>query len=127
MLKLFEYPFCLDVPMLRLFECLPQNDFEYRINGGLRPPAFSTFASVLHLQILTKALEKFKVKASERVYQVWERNPLSFLLYTQAVFKQKLHYIHANHVVGGGFVHFLERTNILTQPFTRREVVNGTS
>jgi hypothetical protein len=23
-----------------LFECLPQDDLEHRINGGLRPPAF---------------------------------------------------------------------------------------
>ena len=72
-----------------------------RINGGLRPPAFSAFAGVLHLQIITEALEKFKIKARDRVYQVWKRNPLSVSLYTQAVFKQKLHYIHANPVVAG--------------------------
>ena len=76
-------------------------DLEHWINGGLRPHAFSTFAGVLHLQIITEALEKFKVKASDRVYQVWERIPLSVLLWTQAVFKQKLHYIHTNPVVAG--------------------------
>ena len=58
---------------MRLFECLPKGDLEHRINGGLRPPAFakgtqqsSAFARVLHLQIITEALEKFKVKASDR-------------------------------------------------------------
>ena len=62
---------------------------------------FAAFAGVLHLQIITEALEKLKVKASDRVYQVWERNPLSVSLCTQVVFKQKLHYIHANPVVAG--------------------------
>ena len=35
---------CSHVPLLNnaveLFECLPQDDLEHRINGGLRPPAF---------------------------------------------------------------------------------------
>jgi hypothetical protein len=30
---------CRVVP--QLFECLPQDDLERRINGGLRPPAFA--------------------------------------------------------------------------------------
>jgi putative transposase len=46
-------------------------------------------------------LDKFLVKASDRKYQVWERNSLSVSLWTQAVFKQKLDYIHANPVVAG--------------------------
>ena len=61
----------------------------------------SIFAGLLYLQIITEALEKFKVKASDRVYQVWQRNPLSVSLFSQAVFKQKLHYIHAHPVVAG--------------------------
>ena len=48
-----------------------------------------------------EVLEKFFVKASDRKYQIWERNALSVSLWTPAVFKQKLGYIHANPVVAG--------------------------
>jgi len=48
-----------------------------------------------------EVLEKFRVKASDRKYQIWERNALSISLWSQAVFKQKLDYIHANPVVAG--------------------------
>ena len=48
-----------------------------------------------------EVLEKFKVNASDRKYQIWERNPLSVSLWTQSVFKQKLDYIHSNPVVAG--------------------------
>jgi len=48
-----------------------------------------------------EVLEKFRVNASDRKYQIWERNALSISLWTQAVFKQKLEYIHANPVVAG--------------------------
>ena len=41
------------------------------------------------------------MKATDRKYQIWERNALSVSLWTQAVFKQKLGYIHANPVVAG--------------------------
>lgn len=43
-----------------------------------------------------EVLEKFRVKASDRKYQIWERNALSVSLWNQGVFKQKLDYIHAN-------------------------------
>ena len=46
-------------------------------------------------------LEKFRVKASDRTYQIWERNALSVSLWNQLVFKQKLTYIHNNPVVAG--------------------------
>ncbi len=42
-----------------------------------------------------EVLEIFKVKASDRKYQIWERKPLSISLWTQPVFKQKLDYIHS--------------------------------
>ena len=48
-----------------------------------------------------EVLEKFLVKATDRKYQIWERNALSVSLWTKAVFKQKLDYIHANPVVAG--------------------------
>ena len=41
-------------------------------------------------------LETFKVKASDREYQFWERNPLSIDLWSRHVFLQKLNYIHKN-------------------------------
>ncbi len=43
-----------------------------------------------------KLLEKFFVGARDREYQFWERNPLSFDLWTEAFFIQKLIYIHNN-------------------------------
>ncbi len=42
-----------------------------------------------------------KVKAADRKYQTWERNPLSVSLWSQPVFKQKHNYIHSNPVVAG--------------------------
>ena len=42
------------------------------------------------------ALEHYKVKASDRQYQFWERNPLSVDLWGRNVFQQKLQYIHFN-------------------------------
>ncbi len=49
----------------------------------------------------TAVLEKFLVKASDRKYQIWERNPLSISLWNQNVFQQKLEYIHNNPVAAG--------------------------
>jgi REP element-mobilizing transposase RayT len=43
-----------------------------------------------------KKLENFKVKASDRQYQFWERNPLSIDLWSRPVFLQKLNYMHNN-------------------------------
>lgn len=43
-------------------------------------------------------LETYKVKAADREYQFWERNPLSIELYSEKVFLQKLNYIHQNPV-----------------------------
>src|SRR6478735_1723909 len=45
-----------------------------------------------------QVLSKFEVNAKDRRYQFWERNPLSVDLYTEAVFIQKLEYIHLNPV-----------------------------
>ena len=46
-------------------------------------------------------LEKFKVGARDRTYQIWERNPLSISLFSKNVFLQKLDYIHNNPVNAG--------------------------
>jgi putative transposase len=40
------------------------------------------------------ALESYKVKASDREYQFWERDPLSIDLWSRPVFMQKLVYMH---------------------------------
>ena len=53
--------------------------------------------SIHHPQVL----ERFKVKAKDRQYQFWERNPLSVDLHSHAVFLQKLEYIHWNPVKAG--------------------------
>ena len=42
------------------------------------------------------ALEQYRVNAKDGIYQIWERNPLSVDLWTEAVFDQKLEYIHNN-------------------------------
>jgi REP element-mobilizing transposase RayT len=41
-------------------------------------------------------LEAFRVTAKDRMYQIWERNPLSIDIYSEKVLLQKLHYIHNN-------------------------------
>jgi putative transposase len=46
-------------------------------------------------------LEKFRVNAKDRKYQIWERNPLSVELYSQKVMWQKLNYMHSNPVRAG--------------------------
>ena len=46
-------------------------------------------------------LEIFKVKASDRGYQIWERNALRVSLWSPPVFKQKVNYIHLNPFVAG--------------------------
>ena len=43
-------------------------------------------------------LPYFKVKAKDRAYQIWERNPLSIELYSEKVIIQKLNYLHQNPV-----------------------------
>ena len=46
-------------------------------------------------------LAMFKVKAADRKYQIWERNPLPVSLWSKAVFEQKLEYIHLNPLRAG--------------------------
>jgi putative transposase len=41
-------------------------------------------------------LEKFKVNAKDRTYQMWERNSLSVDICSEKVMRQKLNYIHNN-------------------------------
>ncbi|MGZ5246985.1 MAG: hypothetical protein ACXWCR_07755 [Flavitalea sp.] len=45
-----------------------------------------------------QVLSHFKVKAADRAYQIWERNPLSIELYSEKVLIQKLNYMHQNPV-----------------------------
>ncbi len=46
-------------------------------------------------------LESFKVNAKDRMYQIWERNPLTVDLFSPKVFHQKIDYIHFNPVKAG--------------------------
>lgn len=48
-----------------------------------------------------QVLAGFKVDATDREYQFWERNPLSIELRTEAIYEQKLDYIHWNPVKAG--------------------------
>ena len=43
-------------------------------------------------------LQMFAVKAADRSYQIWERNPLSINIYNREMLLQKLNYIHNNPV-----------------------------
>jgi putative transposase len=43
-----------------------------------------------------KVLDRFKVNAKDRTYQIWERNPLSIDLFSEKVLLQKLNYVHQN-------------------------------
>ena len=43
-----------------------------------------------------EALEKLRVDAKDRKYQVWERNALSVDIYSREVLAQKMEYIHNN-------------------------------
>ena len=59
------------------------------------------------------ALENYKVKASDREYQFWERNPLSIDLWSRPVFMQKLNYMHQiPYKFIGSCVRFLKIINI---------------
>ena len=46
-------------------------------------------------------LPHFLVNASDRKYQIWERNPLSIDLWSRETFQQKLTYMHHNPVRAG--------------------------
>jgi len=46
-------------------------------------------------------LDTFKVNKYDREYQIWKREPLSIELLNEAMFKQKLEYIHYNPVRAG--------------------------
>lgn len=48
-----------------------------------------------------EVLAHFYVGAKDRKYQIWERNALSVSIWTEAVFYQKLEYIHQNPVRAG--------------------------
>jgi putative transposase len=48
-----------------------------------------------------ESLLQFKVRAEDRNYQFWERNPLSVDLWSREVLIQKLKYIHENPVRAG--------------------------
>ena len=48
-----------------------------------------------------KVLDHFRVNAKDRMYQFWERNPLPIILYSEAVFIQKLNYMHENPLKAG--------------------------
>ena len=75
----------------------------------------------------TATLEKYKVKASDREYQFWERNPLSIDLWSRNVFLQKLQYMHSNPTQPHWkLCTFPEQksTNIHLLPFTKKETIN---
>ena len=46
-------------------------------------------------------LEKCKVNKADRQYQIWRRDSLGVELFTEAVFNQKIDYIHYNPVKAG--------------------------
>ena len=56
----------------------------------------------LHLQNNEpELLEKCKVQANDRQYQIWKRNSLSIDIYSEVIMLQKLNYTHVNAVKAG--------------------------
>jgi len=49
-----------------------------------------------------ETLEKYKVRHSDRYFQIWKKNPLSVELIDPKVLKQKINYIHDNRRRKGG-------------------------
>jgi hypothetical protein len=49
----------------------------------------------------TNQLENYKVNKHDREYQFWKREALNIELISQAVFTQKLEYVHFNPVKAG--------------------------
>jgi len=82
-----------------IWQALPKNTPEQLQRSFLR---FTTQQIKFDLQEHhLNVLELFYVGAKDRMYQFWERNPLSVELYTPAVMYQKLEYIHENPVKAG--------------------------
>jgi putative transposase len=91
--------------------CIMNNHIHaiWQVQAGFQPKevqlSFMKFTAQMIIKDLRnnhkEVLEKFKVKASDRTCQIWERNALSTSLWNQFVFKQKLQYIHYNPVVAG--------------------------
>ena len=101
----------------------------WQVKQGYKPKdiqlAFMKYTAQMIIKDLRnnhkEVLEKCLVKAIDRKYQVWERNALSVALWTQAVFKQKLQYIHANPVVAG-LCGFAEDYKFLSAAFYEKGV-----
>lgn len=78
----------------------------WQLHDGIDKPAFQrdllkfTARSILKFMLMNDdpLLSKLKVNASDREYQVWERNSLSIDVLSQSFFVQKLKYIHNNPV-----------------------------
>ncbi len=81
----------------------------WQVQAGFKPKeiqlSFMKYTAQMIIEDLRtnhkEVLEMFKVKASDRKHQIWERNALSVSLWAQPVFKQKVDYIHSNPVVAG--------------------------
>ncbi len=94
---------------IKLFSFVLMNNHIHLIWQPLQNQTLSTIqhsflkhtAQVFKADLLktnSKLLENYKVKATDRTYQFWERNSLSIELSSSKVFNQKLDYIHNNPV-----------------------------
>jgi putative transposase len=73
------------------------NDRLYRENVQRDFLKFTSQQIIVDLKINNPdELEKYRVNAKDRKYQIWERNALSVDLYSKEVLEQKLIYIHNN-------------------------------
>jgi putative transposase len=68
-------------------------------------------------------LDRFRVDASDREYQFWERNPLSIELRSGKVFYQKLDYLH-NNPVRAGICSFPEEYKYSSARFYKTDIDN---
>ncbi len=60
-----------------------------------------TSKEFLKMLSMENKLKEYEVSAPDRKHAFWKRNPLGIELYTQAVFDQKINYIHYNPVKAG--------------------------
>jgi len=76
----------------------------WRINENLEKSDFQRDSMKFTGQTILRDLKSYHkeihnsmyVGAKDRMYQFWERNPLSVPLYSQKVVEQKINYIHGN-------------------------------
>jgi len=78
--------------------CLPRHTCGGKYRITMRRAKCNKASAFYLIDTNHESLENYKLKASDRDYQFWERNFLSIDLWNRRSFIQKLNYIHNNPV-----------------------------